>query len=42
MIEPDELRAVGHNTIIYASGASRYPANVVPAPRNGGERPRKP
>src|SRR5829696_8846981 len=37
MIEPDELRAVGHHAIIYSSGSSRYPANVVGAPRNGGD-----
>src|ERR671913_2125498 len=30
MIEPDELRAVGHGAIIYSSGSSRYPTNVVP------------
>src|SRR5215210_7764416 len=39
MIEPDELRAVGHHAIIYSSGSSRYPANVVGAPRNGGDLP---
>jgi hypothetical protein len=37
MIEPDELRAVGHHTIIYSPGSSRYPANVVDPPQNGGD-----
>jgi hypothetical protein len=36
MVEPDELRMVVHHTIIYSSGSSRYPANVVGTLRNGG------